>query len=78
MMENNYVKIFSGSFIIVQLMVDRLEGVGINAIVKDESESARMAGFGSSFPGFQELYISGEERDHALPIINGIKSELKI
>lgn len=78
MSENNYVKIFSGTFIIVQLVMDRLESVGINAIIKDESESARMAGFGSSFQGFQELYVSKEELDHALPILNAVKSELDI
>lgn len=78
MLDNDYVKIFSGTFIIVQLVVDRLESVGINAIVKDESESARMAGFGSSFQGFQELYVGKEELDHAIEIVAAVKGELKI
>ena len=77
MSENDYVKIFSGSFIIVQLVLDRLESVGINAIVKDESESARMAGFGSSFQGFQELYVSKDELDHAIPIVEAVNAELE-
>lgn len=78
MLDNDYVKFFSGTFIIVQLVLDRLESVGINAIVKDESESARMAGFGSSFQGFQELYVSKEELDHAIPIIEAVKAELEV
>ncbi|WP_323027053.1 putative signal transducing protein [Gelidibacter japonicus] len=78
MIDNEYVRIFSGTFIIVQLVMDRLDSVGINAIVKDESESARMAGFGSSFQGFQELYVSKEELDHAIPIVEAVKAELEI
>lgn len=78
MLENDYVKIFSGTFIIVQLVLDRMESVGINAIVKDESESARLAGFGSSFQGYQELYVAKEELDHAIPIVEAVKAELEI
>ena len=77
-MTDDYVKIFSGTFIIVQLVLDRLESVGINAILKDESESGRLAGFGSSFQGFQELYVAKEELDHAIPIVEGVKAELEV
>lgn len=77
MLDNDYVKVFSGSFIIVQLVVDRLESVGINAIIKDESESGRLAGFASSIQGLQELYVSKVELDHAIPIIAAVKSELE-
>ncbi len=78
MLENDYVKIFSGTFIIVQLVVDRLESVGINAIVKDESESARMAGFGSSFQGYQELYVAKDELDYGIKIVEAVKGELEL
>lgn len=78
MEEHHYVKIFSGTFIIVQLVLDRLDSIGINAIVKDESESARMAGFGSSFQGFQELYVSRDQLDHAIPIVEAVKAELEL
>ena len=37
MVDDNYVKIFSGTFIIVQLVLDRLESVGIDAIVIEGS-----------------------------------------
>lgn len=75
---DDYVKIFSGSFIIVQLVVDRLDGVGIKAIVKDETESGRLAGFASSIPGFQELYVSKDEVDYAIPIVEEVNAELKL
>lgn len=78
MKDSDYVKIFSGTFIIVQLVVDRLDSVGINAIVKDEAESARLAGFASSIQDYQELYVTQEELDHAIPIVETIKAELKL
>lgn len=75
---DDYVKIFSGSFIIVQLVLDRLKGAGINAIVKDESESGRLAGFGSAIQGFQELYVSKDEVDYAIPIVEDVNSDLNL
>ncbi|MFT4683930.1 MAG: hypothetical protein ACJA1H_002896 [Glaciecola sp.] len=76
MSDTSYTKIFSGSFIIVQLALDRLKGAGINAIIKDESESGRLAGFGASIQGFQELYVSEEELSQAQTIISSVKEDL--
>jgi hypothetical protein len=47
-MESNYSKLYTGSFIVVQLITQNLEKQGITPIVKDETESARLAGFGTS------------------------------
>ncbi len=77
MSDSNYKKIFSGSFIIVQLALDRLESAGIRAIVKDESESGRLAGFGPSIQNYQELYVHNDEMSHAIPIINSVKEEME-
>ena len=74
---DDYVKVFSGSFIIVQLVADRLKSAGISAIVKDETESGRLAGFASSIPGFQELYVGRDEVDYAIPIIEEVNTELQ-
>lgn len=74
---DDYVKIFSGSFIIVQLVLDRLQSAGINAIVKDETESGRLAGFAASIPGFQELYVRKDEEDYAIPIVEEVNTELQ-
>ena len=73
----DYIKIFSGSFIIVQLVMDRLQSAGISAIVKDETESGRLAGFAASIPGFQELYVSKDEVDYAVPIVEEVSAELQ-
>ena len=76
MSDTNYTKIFSGSFIIVQLAMDRLKSAGINAIIKDESESGRLAGFGASIQGYQELYVSHEELEQAKAIIESVNEDL--
>lgn len=74
---DDYIKVFSGNFIIAQLVLDRLQSAGINAILKDESESGRLAGFGSAIQGFQELYVSKDELDFAVPIVEEVNAELK-
>ena len=58
-------------------MVGALEKLGINAIVKDETESARLAGFGPSIPGQQELFVNNDELNKAVPIVEEIASEIK-
>lgn len=78
MNDSEYFKIFSGSFIVAQLIVDRLLNIGIIVIVKDESESGRLAGFASSLQDYQELYVSKEEMSHAIPIVEAVKDELEI
>uniref|UniRef100_UPI00404B2ECC DUF2007 domain-containing protein n=1 Tax=Gelidibacter sp. TaxID=2018083 RepID=UPI00404B2ECC len=78
MNDSEYIKIFSGSFIVAQLIVDRLHNIGINAIVKDESESGRLAGFASSIQDYQELYVNKEEAEYAIPAVEAVKDELEI
>ncbi len=75
-MESDYKKIYTGSFIIAQLIVDKLDALGITAIVKDESESGRLAGFGASIAGSQDIYVNTEELSEAVPIVDSVTSEL--
>ncbi|WP_445957358.1 DUF2007 domain-containing protein [Yeosuana sp.] len=77
MTDSNYKKIFTGNFIIIQRMVENLKEVGINAIIKDETESGRLAGFGASIIGEQELFVNKDELDKAIPIIETVLSEVK-
>lgn len=77
MIESNYTKIHTGNFIITQLIVDRLQEKGISAVVKDESESGRLAGFMASIQGQQELFVNNEELDEAIRIVEGVLSEVK-
>ena len=77
-MESNYIKIFTGSFIIVQHITDNLKEIGINSIVKDDTESARLGGFGGGIvPGFQEIFVNKDELDKAIPIVEEIVANIK-
>lgn len=68
--DDNYIKIFSGTFIIVQLVLDRLESVGIDAVLNDESRI--------NPHGYQELFVAKEELEYAIPIVEAVKAELEI
>ncbi|MEZ4792114.1 MAG: DUF2007 domain-containing protein [Gelidibacter sp.] len=69
---------FSGTFIIVQLAMDRLESAGINAVIKDEDGLGSHSGFSASNSGYQELYVSKDELDYAIPIIEAVKADLEV
>ena len=60
-MNSDYTKIFSGNFIVSQAIVNQLKEIGIVPVVKDESESGRLAGFGSPTQGDQEIYVNADE-----------------
>jgi hypothetical protein len=68
-MESDYSKLYAGSFIVVQLITQNLEKEGITPIIKDETESARLAGFGTATYGFQELYVHSSEKTKAETVI---------
>ena len=78
MQDSNYIKIYTGDFIIVQRIISELEKDNINPIIKDQTESARLAGFGGGiFPGFQEIFVNKDELDKAVLIVEQITSELQ-
>ena len=64
-----YIKLYEGSFIIVQLIQKKLESQGIVPVIKDETESARLAGFGVFGSGNQQLFIHESEEREALKIV---------
>lgn len=71
----DYIKIFTGNFIIVQRIINELKAININAIVKDTTESARLAGFGGGIlPGFQEVFVNKDELDKAVLVVEDITS----
>ena len=74
---SNYIKVFTGNFIEVQRIFNDLQNLNICAIIKDESESGRLAGFGASIQGLQEIHVHKEELDRATPLIKNLTSELQ-
>lgn len=75
-MNTKYIKVFSGNFIEVQRIFKALEQKNICAIIKDESESGRLAGFGASIQGFQEIHVHEDESESAKRIVESLISEL--
>lgn len=71
-MESDYAKIFSGSTMLAKRIVDELHQVGIEAVMKDEAESARLAGFASSMLGQADLYVNKDEVERAQPIVEAV------
>ena len=76
-METHYTKIYTGNFILIQLMVSKLEDIGVFPIVKDESESARLAGFGASIQGQQDLFVHNDELDKAVSMVETTLAEMQ-
>ena len=74
-MESNYIKIFEGNFIIVQLVKTKLEDIGINPIIKDENESGRLGGFVHDIPRVPQVFVHESEVEKALHIVNEVRTE---
>jgi len=76
-MKSNYEKIFTGNKLEAQKIVNKLHKIGIEPIVKDEAESARLAGFASSMLDQVELYVHKDEVEKALAVVISISTNLK-
>ena len=72
---NTYKKLYSGNFLFADRLIIALEDEGIIPVVKDEGESARMAGFGSTNMGLKDIWVEEQEYDQALKIIQPLMSE---
>ncbi|MBD0778968.1 DUF2007 domain-containing protein [Maribacter sp. ANRC-HE7] len=71
-MTSNYKKIFTGDSLVARQIVSQLHGLGIEAIIKDEAESARLSGFASSMLGQVDLFVNKDEVAKATPVVNKI------
>ena len=76
-MESHYEKIYSGNFIVIQLLSARLEQVGITPIVKDESHLGLSAVGVSDYQGEIDLYVHEDEKEKAEAVINTTLSEME-
>mgnify|MGYP001036361514 FL=1 len=73
-----YNKIYGGSFILVELIRKKLEDQGITAVIKDETESGRLAGFGPTTFGHQDVFVHESEQEKAEQILTTILANLKL
>ncbi len=76
-MESHYQRIYTGSFVIVNLIVDQLKDSNISPVIKDESESGRLAGFGASIQFQQQVYVHEDELDTAVKVVQRVLAEME-
>ena len=62
------MKVFSGSEILALALKEKIEAVGVETVVKDNIQSARLAGFGSMGSAV-ELFIQETDFAKANPVI---------
>lgn len=67
---NNLIRVFTGTEVLVYLLKERLEEVGISALIKDDFQSGITVGFVSGVPSAIDLYIQESDLTEAEPIIN--------
>ncbi len=70
-----YVRIFTGTSILVHRLAQLLDEESIPTIIKDAQESGRLAGFGTTGDAV-ELLIFNSDLDKATPIIEAFKKEI--
>ncbi|MBT8299006.1 MAG: DUF2007 domain-containing protein [Maribacter sp.] len=76
-MTSNYKKIFTGESLLAKQIVGKLHEIGIEAVVKDEAESARLAGFASSMLGQVDLFVHKDEVEKAMAVAASISTNSK-
>jgi hypothetical protein len=75
-MESEYIKIYTGSIVLVQLVSSKLQEIGISPVIKEQNES----GLDPKIYGghlLQEIYVNKDQVDEAVPIVQGIISEME-
>ena len=72
MLESNYIKIYSGNFIIAQLIFDKLDEIGINPILKDDTQTGLTAVMVDDYQALIEVYVHKDEVLKAQPIVDDV------
>lgn len=69
------IKIFSGSEILAKNLQQQIEDVGVNTVIKDNIQSARLAGFGNADLAV-EVFIQEIDFGKANPVIEAFRMSL--
>lgn len=69
------MKIFSGSEILAKALQQKIEEIGIDTILKDNIQSARLAGFGNSDLAV-EVFIQEKDYGKAHPVIEEFRMSI--
>jgi len=66
---NNLIRVFTGTEVSVIYLKERLEEIGISALIKNDFQSGLTVGFVSGVPSAVDLYIQESDLKEAEPII---------
>jgi hypothetical protein len=69
------MKVFSGSEVLALALKEKIEAAGVDTVVKDNIQSARLAGFGSSGSAV-ELFIQETDFAKANPVIEEFRMSI--
>ncbi len=69
------IKIFSGSEILALALQEKIEAIGVNTIVKNNIQSARLAGFGNADLAV-EVFIQEVDFGKASPVIEEFRMSI--
>ena len=72
MNKDDFILVFEGSFITSNRIIHELKKFNINPLVKNQSESARLAGFGIIIEDHTSLYVHKDEIDNSKKVINNL------
>ena len=71
-MSQTYKKLFSGNAIDVDRVFNSLSTIEIVPVIKDQAESARLAGFGAFYTD-KELWVHQDEFNKAQELFNTLE-----
>ncbi len=69
------MKVFSGSEILAQALQQKIEEIGVNTVMKDNIQSARLGGFGNSDLAV-EVFIQETDFAKANPVIEEFRMSI--
>ena len=69
------MKVFSGSEILAQALKERIEAIGVQTVLKNNIQSARLAGFGNTDLAV-EVFIQETDFAKANPVIEEFRMSI--
>jgi len=69
---DDFILIFEGSLVKSIRIIHELKKSNINPIVKNQSESARLAGFGNIIENHTSIYVHKDEIDNSMQVIKNL------
>ncbi|UNY98004.1 DUF2007 domain-containing protein [Zhouia spongiae] len=76
-MESHYKRIYTGPSVIADQIAARLKDLDIIPLLKDESESGRLAGFAPQVYGYIQVFVHEDELERSLIVLDEMGDILK-